>query len=117
MRWTRPIAAVAALVCGLGCSDGSFRGIPSREVAGAVAWHAAIEEDDATALLVTPAVALGASRTYAVILTRGIRDLAGRALSASDDFAAALDLTPSRDGGPIALWTDDLEDPANPYPD
>jgi hypothetical protein len=117
MRSPAVITALAAVALGLGCSDGSFSGAPSRDAARAIAWTATLEQDEAAALLVTPATALGASRVYGLIVTRGIRDASGRALAPSEDFAASLGAMAHDADEAVALWTNDPEDPANPYPD
>jgi dienelactone hydrolase len=81
-----------------------------------VAFSAALEAEG-PALLVTPATALRGGRSYALVLTRGVRDAGGAALEPSADFAALLGIDAGSDTGPVALYDDDPETDGNPYPD
>src|SRR5262245_39341294 len=69
------------------------------------------------ALRITPAAALRAETVYAVVLTSGITDGAGRPLQASAAFRALTGGAESTGDGPVALFESDLDAPGNPYPD
>ncbi len=72
---------------------------------------------DDGALLLTPATALRGDAVYAVVLTDAVHDTAGAPLRAAPDFAAARGVAAADGSGPLALYSDDPEADANPYPD
>jgi dienelactone hydrolase len=99
------------------CSDGSLPSAPAT-----VAFTVA-DDPDGPALLVTPETALHGASAYGVVVTSRVRDRAGRPIAASEAFARAAGIEPTRaPGAPVtdptfALYADDPEDPGNPYPD
>lgn len=74
-------------------------------------------EEEGPALLVTPETALRGARTYALVVTRGVRDAGGKPLAPSADFAGLIGGDAGGGAGPIALYDADPEAPGNPYPD
>lgn len=81
-----------------------------------VAFTAGLDADG-PALLLTPAAALRARTVYAVVLTSGVTDAAGRPLQASAAFRALNSSAEPSGDGPIALFDADPATPGNPYPD
>jgi dienelactone hydrolase len=69
------------------------------------------------ALRITPAAALRGETLYAVVLTSGITDGAGKPLQASAAFRALTGEAEPTGDGPVALFESDLDAPGNPYPD
>jgi dienelactone hydrolase len=82
----------------------------------AIAFTAALDPDG-PALLITPAAALRGGAVYAVVLTGGIADDAGRPLQPSAAFKVLKVADEPVVEGPIALYEDDPDAAANPYPD
>lgn len=66
---------------------------------------------------IQPEIPLVGGRVYGLIVTRGVRGLDGRPLGADADFHARLGGAAPDTGGPLALYREDVEDPANPFPD
>ena len=69
------------------------------------------------ALELTPATALRGDAVYAVVLTSAVRAAGGATLRPSSDFAAARGVPATEGAGPVALYSDDPNADANPYPD
>jgi dienelactone hydrolase len=82
----------------------------------AVAFTAALDPDG-PALLITPAAALRGDAVYAVVLTSGVTDEAGRPLHAAPAFRTLTGSTEPDGDGPQALFEPDLDAAGNPYPD
>lgn len=66
---------------------------------------------------VQPERPLEGARVYGLILTNAILGSDGAPLQASDAFRAAKGTAEPDSGGPVALWSADPEEAANPYPD
>lgn len=74
-------------------------------------------DPDGPALVITPSAALRGAAVYAVVLTGGIADAAGRPLQPSAAFRTLKGDDDRIVEGPIALFEDDPDAAANPYPD
>jgi dienelactone hydrolase len=81
-----------------------------------IAFSAALDPDG-PALLITPAAPLRGASVYAVALTGGIADAAGRSLQASAAFRELKGTDEPAGAGPIALFAADPDAAGNPYPD
>jgi len=66
---------------------------------------------------IQPVIPLVGGHVYAVVVTTGVRDHEGLRLEPDAAFETELGVRPRDRGGPVALFSDDPEAPANPYPD
>ncbi len=110
---TRYIVWVAATLGMLACSSDDNGPVVA---ATPIAWT--VQTDTVgDALMISPVTPLRGASVYAVVVTSGIRSADGTNFGPSTDFAAFIGRQSPLPGGPTASYSNDLDSPANPYPD